>query len=148
MESFAKEYYKANQDGFAKYDTIYILSFSIIMLNTDLHNPAVKEKITTQQFISINKGINNGEDLPANFLISIYNSIKNEPFKIPDDKGNDLMITFFNPDKKAWLWKKSNGALVKKWSPHWFILKNNCLYYFSNDTDKAGKSLISWIRRL
>ena len=37
---------------------------------------------------------------------SLYESIKTEPFKIPEDDGNDLMHTFFNPDKEGWLWKQ------------------------------------------
>jgi len=36
----------------------------------------------------------------------LYDSIKTEPFKIPEDDGNDLMHTFFNPDKEGWLWKQ------------------------------------------
>lgn len=40
------------------------------------------------------------------FLQSLYESIKKEPFKIPEDDGNDLMHTFFNPDKEGWLWKQ------------------------------------------
>lgn len=39
-------------------------------------------------------------------LQSLYDSIKTEPFKIPEDDGNDLMHTFFNPDKEGWLWKQ------------------------------------------
>jgi len=38
----------------------------------------------------------------------LYESIKTEPFKIPEDDGNDLMHTFFNPDKEGWLWKQGN----------------------------------------
>ena len=37
---------------------------------------------------------------------SLYDSIKTEPFKIPEDDGNDLMHTFFNPDREGWLWKQ------------------------------------------
>jgi cytohesin len=39
-------------------------------------------------------------------LKSLYESIKKEPFKIPEDDGNDLMHTFFNPVKEGWLWKQ------------------------------------------
>lgn len=39
--------------------------------------------------------------LPQN----LYESIKNEPFKIPEDDGNDLTHTFFNPDREGWLLK-------------------------------------------
>ena len=43
---------------------------------------------------------------------SIYESIKKEPFKFPEDDGNDLMHTFFNPDKEGWLWKQGTYAVV------------------------------------
>ena len=35
----------------------------------------------------------------------LYDSIRNEPFKIPEDDGNDLTHTFFNPDREGWLLK-------------------------------------------
>lgn len=49
-------------------DTCYILSFAIIMLNTSLHNPNVKDKPTVERFISMNRGINDGGDLPEELL--------------------------------------------------------------------------------
>lgn len=66
----------------------------------------MKDKPTVEQFISMNRGINNGGDLPRTLLESLYESIRTEPFKIPQDDGNDLMHTFFNPDKEGWLWKQ------------------------------------------
>lgn len=36
---------------------------------------------------------------------NLYDSIKSEPFKIPEDDGNDLTHTFFNPDREGWLLK-------------------------------------------
>lgn len=38
-------------------------------------------------------------------LQNLYDSIRNEPFKIPEDDGNDLTHTFFNPDREGWLLK-------------------------------------------
>lgn len=49
-------------------DTCYILSFAIVMLNTTLHNPNVKDKPSLQRFVSMNRGIDNGEDLPLELL--------------------------------------------------------------------------------
>ncbi|KAK4337404.1 hypothetical protein RND71_043351 [Anisodus tanguticus] len=78
-------------------------------LSTDaLHNPSVKDKPTLEKFIQMNRGINNGGDLPKELLVSLYESIKQEPFKIPEDDGNDLMHTFFNPDREGWLWKQGD----------------------------------------
>lgn len=67
-------------------------------------------------------------------------SIKEEPFKIPQDDGNDLMHTFFNPDKEGWLLKQ--GGRYKSWKRRWFILNDNCLYYFEYTTDKEPRGII------
>lgn len=49
-------------------DTCYVLSFAIIMLNTSLHNPNVRDKPAVERFISMNRGINEGGDLPEELL--------------------------------------------------------------------------------
>lgn len=49
-------------------DTCYVLSFAIIMLNTSLHNPNVKDKPTVERFVAMNRGINDGGDLPEELL--------------------------------------------------------------------------------
>lgn len=49
-------------------DTCYVLSFAIIMLNTSLHNPNVKDKPSVERFICMNRGINDGGDLPEDLL--------------------------------------------------------------------------------
>lgn len=38
------------------------------MLNTSLHNPNVKDKPPFERFVSINRGIDNGGDLPEELL--------------------------------------------------------------------------------
>jgi len=68
MECFAQRYCQLNPDIFTNTDTCYVLSFAIIMLNTSLHNPSVKDKPSVEQFISMNRGINNGGDLPRELL--------------------------------------------------------------------------------
>jgi len=140
METFAQRYCQLNPDIFTNPDTCYVLSFAIIMLNTSLHNPSVKDKPSVEQFITMNRGINDGENLPKELLVSLYESIKTEPFKIPEDDGNDLMHTFFNPDKEGWLWKQ--GGRYKSWKRRWFILNDNCLYYFEFTTDKEPRGII------
>jgi len=140
MEKFAARYCQQNPGVFSNTDTCYVLSFSIIMLNTALHNPSVKDRPTIDKFILMNRGINNGGDLPKDLLQSLYDSIKQEPFKIPEDDGNDLMHTFFNPDREGWLWKQ--GGRYKSWKRRWFILNDKCLYYFEYTTDKEPRGII------
>uniref|UniRef100_A0A8C1ZS71 Cytohesin 1b n=1 Tax=Cyprinus carpio TaxID=7962 RepID=A0A8C1ZS71_CYPCA len=133
MEAFAQRYCQCNPGVFQSTDTCYVLSFAIIMLNTSLHNPNVKDKPSAERFIGMNRGINDGGDLPEDLLRNLYESIKNEPFKIPEDDGNDLTHTFFNPDREGWLLKL--GGRVKTWKRRWFILTDNCLYYFEYTTN-------------
>uniref|UniRef100_UPI003AAB30B3 cytohesin-1-like isoform X2 n=1 Tax=Centroberyx gerrardi TaxID=166262 RepID=UPI003AAB30B3 len=140
MEAFATRYCDCNAGVFQSTDTCYILSFAIIMLNTSLHNPNVKDKPSLQRFFSMNRGINNGKDLPTELLTKLYESIRNEPFKIPEDDGNDLTHTFFNPDREGWLLKM--GGRVKTWKRRWFILTDSCLYYFQYTTDKDPIGII------
>ncbi|KAJ6658475.1 hypothetical protein lerEdw1_020030 [Lerista edwardsae] len=113
MEAFAQRYCQCNPGVFQSTDTCYVLSFAIIMLNTSLHNPNVKDKPTVERFIAMNRGINDGGDLPEELLRNLYESIKNEPFKIPEDDGNDLTHTFFNPDREGWLLKLGEYGLAR-----------------------------------
>lgn len=140
MEKFATRYCQQNPGVFEDTDTCFVLSFAVIMLNTSLHNPSVREKPTLDKFISMNRSINNGKDLPRDLLESLYESIKQEPFKMPEEDGNDLMLTFFNPDREGWLWKQGNR--YRGWKRRWFILNDKCLYYFEYTTDKEPRGII------
>ena len=43
MEKYAERYFLCNPDSsFKSADVAYVLAFSVIMLNTDAHNPMVK----------------------------------------------------------------------------------------------------------
>uniref|UniRef100_A0A672LAE9 Cytohesin 2 n=1 Tax=Sinocyclocheilus grahami TaxID=75366 RepID=A0A672LAE9_SINGR len=75
MEAFAQRYCHCNPGVFQSTDTCYVLSFSIIMLNTSLHNPNVRDKPTVERFISMNRGINDGGDLPEELLRVSVNNI-------------------------------------------------------------------------
>lgn len=42
---------------------------------------------------------------------NLFDSIKSEPFSIPEDDGSDLTHTFFNPDREGWLLKLGETSL-------------------------------------
>lgn len=87
MEKFAERFTRQNESIFPSPDTAFILGFSVIMLNTDLHNPSIKpeRRMTVESFIRNNKGIANGGDLPEEFLTGIFNRIKEKPFSLKED---------------------------------------------------------------
>jgi len=87
MEKFAERFTEQNPNIFPTADVAFILAFSTIMLNTDLHNPAIKEekKMTKDGFIRNNRGICDGQDLPSELLLAIYDRIKANPFSLKED---------------------------------------------------------------
>jgi len=89
MEKFAARYYEDNPHSFPSADTAYVLAFSIIMLNTDLHNPNIppERKMTIGGFLLNNKGIAGGRDFDSKFLIGIYDRIKKNPITLKEDES-------------------------------------------------------------
>jgi len=87
MEVFAARYTDQNAGIFPTADSAFILAFSIIMLNTDLHNPAIKEerKMTIESFIRMNSGVCDGGDFPDEMLTDIFNRIKIDPISLKED---------------------------------------------------------------
>ena len=79
MLKFAHRYVTGNPNAFANADTPYVLAYSVIMLNTDLHSSKVVKRMSKEEFIKNNRGINDNADLPDEYLIGIYEDIqKNE----------------------------------------------------------------------
>jgi len=78
---------------FSTEDVTLLLSFAIIMLNTNLHNPSLSEKsrMSLEDFILQNSNYGNdiskGKTLPREYLIEIYNSIGIEQISCPDSNG-------------------------------------------------------------
>lgn len=88
MEKFAAGYCNQNKQVFPSADTAFVLAFSIIMLNTDLHNPAIREerRMTKEGFRRQNEGICNGSNLDEEFVDGIYDRIKANPFVLKEDE--------------------------------------------------------------
>lgn len=87
MLKFAERFMHNNPNTlFANADTAYILAFSVIMLNTDAHNKNMKQKrMTKAEFVKNNRGINDGSDLPENFLGEVYDEIQSNEIKMKDE---------------------------------------------------------------
>lgn len=89
MLKFAERYVEQNPNVFAKPDTAYVLAFSLIMLNTDLHSPQIKKKITLNEFIDLLGGLKKEDELSNEYMTELYNEIKNNEIKLPKDASEE-----------------------------------------------------------
>ena len=65
-------------------DAVYVSAFSIIMLATDLHSTSVKRKMNKDDYVKMNRGINDNKDLPREFLEQIYDLVAESELKLKD----------------------------------------------------------------
>ena len=99
INTFAQCYYEDNAGDlqlcpFKNEDTVYMLSFAIIMLNTDLHKNNLgtrrSKKMTKADFIQNLRGVEQGDDIPRQYLSDIYDSIEESPIALDEDTGRSL----------------------------------------------------------
>jgi len=98
MLFFSERYFSCNSVSvFRNSDAVYVLAFGILMLNTDLYNHAIKNKMTLAQYIQNSRGINDGTDLPQQMLTDIYEKLKENPLVWNKEKQPHL-------DSSLWSW--------------------------------------------
>lgn len=119
MEKFAEHFCKENPEVYANADCAYILSFSLIMLNTDLHSSQVKNKMSFEDFKRNNRGINDGADIPPEHLEFLYSEIKNKPFSLDEDEDLKLKLasrqkSAMQPSRRFELFIKETESIVEK----------------------------------
>ncbi|KAH2339097.1 hypothetical protein KXW87_003890 [Aspergillus fumigatus] len=87
MLKFAERYVTQNPNAFANADTAYVLAYSVIMLNTDQHSAKIKgRRMTKEDFIKNNRGINDNQDLPDEYLGSIFDEIANNEIVLDTER--------------------------------------------------------------
>ncbi|XP_055704900.1 IQ motif and SEC7 domain-containing protein 1 isoform X1 [Phlebotomus papatasi] len=96
MEVFSQRYCQCNSDIVARLrssDTVFVLAFAIIMLNTDLHTPNLKpeRRMRVEDFIKNLRGIDDCHDIDTDMLCGIYERIKANEFKPGSDHVTQVM---------------------------------------------------------
>ena len=97
MEKFAEKFFYNNPSKFPNADCAYVLSFAVIMLNTDLHSAQVKKKMTMEEFVKLGKGINTDIEIPESELVRLYKNIEAEEITLSDASGNKTATSSTTP---------------------------------------------------
>lgn len=97
MLKFAERYLTGNPNAFANADTAYVLSYSVIMLNVDQHSSKMKgRRMTKQDFINNNRGINDHNDLPEEYISSIFDEIASNEIVLDTERENATNLSIGN----------------------------------------------------
>ncbi|KAJ2941039.1 hypothetical protein O0L34_g13170 [Tuta absoluta] len=96
VEAFSRRYCVCNPDLVQRLrtqDTIFVLAFAIIMLNTDLHTPNLKPeaRMSLEDFIKNLRGIDDCHDLDRDMLTGIYDRVKTSEFRPGSDHVTQVM---------------------------------------------------------
>ncbi|XP_029357229.1 IQ motif and SEC7 domain-containing protein 1 isoform X1 [Echeneis naucrates] len=111
IEAYSQRYCICNPDvvrQFRNPDTIFILAFAIILLNTDMYSPNVKpeRKMKLEDFVKNLRGVDDGEDIPKEMLVGIYERIRKQELKTNEDHVSQVQKV-----EKLIVGKKPMGSL-------------------------------------
>eukprot|EP01125_Pyxidicula_operculata_P006186 TRINITY_DN2153_c1_g1_i1.p1 TRINITY_DN2153_c1_g1~~TRINITY_DN2153_c1_g1_i1.p1 ORF type:complete len:1534 (-),score=299.24 TRINITY_DN2153_c1_g1_i1:296-4588(-) len=134
MQCFADRYFENNPHIFPDQDTAMVLAFSLIMLNTDLHNPNVKKKMNLDEFINNSRGTwgPQFENPPRDLCETLYYAIAEEEIQFENEE---------EINRKGYM-KKISSSTTSSSKRLWFVLKENCLFYFNESTDESPSGII------
>jgi brefeldin A-resistance guanine nucleotide exchange factor 1 len=91
VTTFSEKYFNsADSNQIANQDAVFVLSYAVIMLNTDLYNPNVKnqKRMTFDDFSRNLRGVNNKKDFEPEYLQEIYDAIKAREIVLPEEHDN------------------------------------------------------------
>ncbi|XP_027066620.2 ARF guanine-nucleotide exchange factor GNL2-like [Coffea arabica] len=109
LEAFSERFYdQQSSELFVSKDAVFVLCYSLIMLNTDQHNPQVKKKMTEEEFIRNNREINGGSDLPREYLSELFHSISSKAITLFGQSGTPAEM---NPMR--WIQLVNRAKLMK-----------------------------------
>ncbi|XP_029845843.1 IQ motif and SEC7 domain-containing protein 1 isoform X2 [Ixodes scapularis] len=114
VEVFSHQYAQCNPDVVAKLrsaDTLFVLAFSVVLLNTDLHTPSVKadKRMKLDDYVRNLRGVDEGHDLDRDMLAGIYERIKAHPFRPGSDHVSQVLKV-----QQSIVGKKPNLALAHR----------------------------------
>ncbi|EJT53226.1 golgi family-specific brefeldin a-resistance guanine nucleotide exchange factor 1 [Trichosporon asahii var. asahii CBS 2479] len=84
-EVFADHFFSFGPPEIASTDAVYVLAYSVIMLNTDLHNPQNRKRMTIEDYKRNVRGCNDGKDFDPEYLTAIHDSIRKREIILPEE---------------------------------------------------------------
>uniref|UniRef100_A0A3P8V0X6 IQ motif and SEC7 domain-containing protein 3 n=1 Tax=Cynoglossus semilaevis TaxID=244447 RepID=A0A3P8V0X6_CYNSE len=141
IEAFSQRYCMCNPDVVQQFhnpDTIFILAFAVVLLNTDMYSPNIKpqRKMGLDDFIRNLRGVDDGADIPREMVIGIYERIQQRELL-----SNEDHVTYVSRVEQSILGLKTVLAV-----PHRRLVCC-CRLFEVPDANKAHKQKLSQLQR-
>jgi brefeldin A-resistance guanine nucleotide exchange factor 1 len=91
ITNFSENYVKmAKPEGISSVDAIYVLTYAVIMLNTDQHNPNLRsdKRMQYADFAKNLRSVNDGKDFDTDYMRAIFDSIKTREIILPEEHND------------------------------------------------------------
>ena len=111
MEEFGAKYFNDNPGTFSTADTVYVVAYSALMLYTDAHHPNLNSRMSLDEFIANNRGIDGGKDLPREFLVNLYNDITTKEITLLSKEDVPSLLT---RSQKAQLYAQRCNSILQE----------------------------------
>ncbi|KAI4826034.1 hypothetical protein KUCAC02_021690 [Chaenocephalus aceratus] len=141
IEAFSQRYCMCNPDVVQQFhnpDTIFILAFAVVLLNTDMYSPNIKpqRKMGLDDFIRNLRGVDDGADIPREMVAGIYERIQQRELR-----SNEDHVTYVSRVEQSILGLKTILAV-----PHRRLVCC-CRLFEVPDANKAHKQKLSQLQR-
>ncbi|KAI4899797.1 hypothetical protein NFI96_001146 [Prochilodus magdalenae] len=92
-------------------DTIFILAFAIILLNTDMYSPNIKpdRKMMLEDFIRNLRGVDDGADIPRDMVVGIY-----ERIQLRELRSNEDHVTYVTKVEQSIVGMKTESECIEE----------------------------------
>ncbi|PRP87347.1 golgi-specific brefeldin A-resistance guanine nucleotide exchange factor 1 [Planoprotostelium fungivorum] len=99
LENFGEIYFRYHRERateefqfpFTSSDAVYVICYMIVMLNVDLHNHQVKNKMSLEDFVRRARESKETQDIPIDLLENLYYSVKQNELKITEENTRDVI---------------------------------------------------------
>ncbi|KAH8151300.1 uncharacterized protein LAJ45_04502 [Morchella importuna] len=147
VERFSELYCgPAKPEEVADKDSVFVLTYAIIMLNTDQHNPNLKQqsRMKYEDFARNLRGVNGGKNFAPEYLQAIYDTIRTNEIILPEEHDNKH--AFDSAWKELLIKASSNGNLTicdtniydaDMFAATWKPIVATLSYVFMSATDDA-----------
>ncbi|KAI9295379.1 Sec7-domain-containing protein [Neoconidiobolus thromboides FSU 785] len=109
FEEFSEHYFKTEPPHIKSKDGVFVLAYSIILVNTDLHNNQVRKKMQFADYARNLRGVNDGQDFDQDFLKTIYTTIQSNEIVMPEEQNGRISLEY------NWKVTTQNPNLKKKY---------------------------------